>query len=257
MSTLEIHQIPTRVDNYVYLLRESSTGQAAVVDPSDAAPVFAALDALGWNLTHVLATHHHNDHIGGVPEIKERTGCTVVGPRADRDRIPGIDIERSATATPTACTRRRPPCSTCRAIPGGISPTGSRNRKALFCGDTLFALGCGRVFEGTHEQMWNSISKFKPLPDETMVYCAHEYTQSNARFAVTVEPDNADLAAYAREIDRKRAAGQRTVPSQLGLERRTNPFLRADIPDFASALGMEGRTPVEVFAEVRTRKDNF
>ena len=256
MSTLEIHQIPTRVDNYVYLVRESSSGQAAVVDPSDAPPVFEALDTLGWTLTHVLATHHHNDHIGGVPEIKERTGCTVVGPRADRDRIPGIDIEVGDGDT----YRLYEAEARVFDVPGhtrGHIAYWFPESKALFCGDTLFALGCGRVFEGTHEQMWNSISKFKPLPDETMVYCAHEYTQSNARFAVTVEPDNADLAAYAAEIDRKRAAGQRTVPSELGLERRTNPFLRADVPDFAAALGMEGNTPVEIFSEVRTRKDNF
>ena len=128
---------------------------------------------------------------------------------------------------------------------------------ALFCGDTLFALGCGRLFEGTAEQMWTSLSKFKDLPDDTMVYCAHEYTQANARFAVTVEPANADLAAYKAEIDRKRAAGERTVPSRLGLERRTNPFLRADAPDLVRAVGMEGRAPVEVFAEVRARKDVF
>ena len=256
MSTLEIHQIPTRVDNYVYLVRESSSGQAAVVDPSDAPPVFEALDMLGWNLTHVLATHHHNDHIGGVPEIKERTGCTVVGPRADRDRIPGIDIEVGDGDTYTLYEAEAKVFDVPGHTRGHIAYWFPESR-ALFCGDTLFALGCGRVFEGTHEQMWNSISKFKPLPDDTMVYCAHEYTQSNARFAVTVEPDNADLAAYAAEIDRKRAAGQRTVPSELGLERRTNPFLRADVPAFAAALGMEGNTPVEIFAEVRTRKDNF
>jgi hydroxyacylglutathione hydrolase len=256
MSTLEIHQIPTRSDNYVYLLRESSTGNAAVVDPSDAAPVLETLDMFGWNLTHILATHHHNDHVGGVPEIKEKTGCIVVGPKADRDRIPNIDVEVAdgdmfelygATAKVWD-------------VPGhtaGHIAYWFAESQALFCGDTLFALGCGRVFEGTHEQMYNSISKFKEVPDETWVYCAHEYTAANAKFALHVDPDNAALQAYARQIEARRAAGVSTVPSLMGVERRTNPFLRADNAAFASVLGMEGRTPVDVFAEVRGQKDNF
>lgn len=256
MSTLEIHQIPTRSDNYVYLLREGSTGKAAVVDPSDAAPVLDTLAMFGWNLTHVLATHHHDDHIGGVPEIKEATGCTVVGPRADRDRIPMIDVEvGDGDAFQLHGAEAR-----VWDVPGhtrGHIAYWFPESRALFCGDTLFALGCGRVFEGTHEQMHDSISKFAEVPDETWVYCAHEYTRSNAEFALHVDPDNAELRAYAREIGRRREAGVSTVPSLMGLERRTNPFLRAADPALARALGMEGRPPVEVFAEVRTRKDSF
>lgn len=256
MSTLEIHQIPTRTDNYVYILRESSTGKAAIVDPSDAGPVFEALDGLGWEPTHILATHHHDDHVGGVAEIKARFGCTVVGPRADRDRIPGIDVEVGDGDVYAVHAAEARVFDTPGHTRGHIAYWFPESR-ALFCGDTLFALGCGRLFEGTAEQMWTSLSKFKDLPDDTMVYCAHEYTQANARFAVTVEPANADLAAYKAEIDRKRAAGERTVPSRLGLERRTNPFLRADAPELVRAVGMEGRAPVEVFAEVRARKDVF
>ena len=256
MATVEVHQIPTRNDNYVYLLREADGTRAAVVDPSDAAPVQEALARLGWTLTHVLATHHHNDHIGGVPELKDQTGCIVVGPRADRDRIPGIDVEvgdgdrydfHGAVATVFD-------------TPGhtkGHIAYWFEESKALFCGDTLFALGCGRVFEGTHEQMWNSLSKFRAVPDDTLVYCAHEYTQANARFAVTVDPANEALQAYSKQIDEARAAGRPTVPSEMGLERRANPFLRADSPDLARAVGLEGKGPVAVFAEVRTRKDNF
>ena len=256
MSTLEIHQIPTREDNYVYLIRENSSGKAAVVDPSDAEPVLDALDQFGWDLTHVLATHHHNDHVGGVPEIKEKTGCTVVGPRADRDRIPGIDIEVGDGDTFMLYEAEAKVWDVPGHTRGHIAYWFGESN-ALFCGDTLFALGCGRLFEGTAEQMWTSLSKFKEVPDETWVYCAHEYTSSNAKFALAVDPGNATLQAYAREIDRRRERGVSTVPSLMGLERRTNPFLRADVPEFVSAVGMDGKSPVEVFAEVRQRKDNF
>ena len=256
MSTLEIHQIPTRSDNYVYLLRESSSGKAAVVDPSDAAPVLETLDMFGWTLSHILTTHHHNDHVGGVEEIKKATGCTVVGPRADRDRIPMIDVEVGDGDT----FRLHEAEAKVWDVPGhtrGHIAYWFAESRALFCGDTLFALGCGRVFEGTFDQMYASISKFKAVPDETWVYCAHEYTMSNAKFALHVDPKNEALQAYAKQIERRREAGVSTVPSLMAVERRTNPFLRADDPALARALGMEGRAPAEVFAEVRSRKDNF
>lgn len=256
MSTLEIHQIPTRKDNYVYLLRESSSGKAGVVDPSDAAPVLDALDRLGWELTHILTTHHHNDHVGGVPELKEKLGCTVVGPRADRERIPHIEVEVGDGDRYAFYEAEATVYDTPGHTRGHIAYWFPESR-ALFCGDTLFALGCGRVFEGTHEQMWNSLSKVRAVPDDTRIYCAHEYTQANARFALSVDPGNAELQAYARRVDEARAAGRPTVPSEMGLERRTNPFLRADAPDLVKAVGLDGAGPVEVFAEVRTRKDNF
>lgn len=256
MSTLDIHQIPTRSDNYVYLLRESSSGKAAVVDPSDAEPVLDALDRFGWELTHVLATHHHNDHIGGVPELKEKTGCTVVGARVDRDRIPGIDIEVGDGDTFMLYEAE----AKVWEVPGhtrGHIAYWFPESHALFCGDTMFALGCGRLFEGTAEQMWNSLSKFRAVPDETRVYCAHEYTLANARFALSVDPDNADLKGYVRDIEHRRERGVATVPALMGVERKANPFLRADQPSLAKAIGMEGKSPVEIFAEVRSRKDNF
>ncbi|MEE2661639.1 MAG: hydroxyacylglutathione hydrolase [Pseudomonadota bacterium] len=256
MSKLEIHQIPTRSDNYVYLLRESSSGNAAVVDPSDATPVLDTLEMFGWSLTHVLATHHHDDHVGGVPEIKAATGCTVVGPKADRDRIPMIDVEVADGDTYTLFEASAKVWDVPGHTAGHIAYWFS-DSSALFCGDTLFALGCGRVFEGTFEQMYHSISKFKEVPDETWVYCAHEYTMANAKFALHVDPDNTDLQAYARQIESRRNAGVSTVPSLMGLERKTNPFLRADQPEFAAVLGMESSSPVDVFAEVRSRKDNF
>ena len=256
MSSFEVHQIPTRVDNYVYLLREGTSGKAAAVDPSDAAPVLAELDRLGWELSHILTTHHHNDHVGGVPELVAATGCTVVGPRADRDRIPNIQVEVGDGDTYMFHAAEARVFDTPGHTRGHISYWFPES-KALFCGDTLFALGCGRLFEGTAEQMWNSLSKFKVVPDDTRVFCAHEYTQANARFAVTVEPDNADLRAYSDLVDKKRAVGDRTVPSLMGSERKANPFLRADAPELAAAIGMTGKGPVEIFAKVRTRKDNF
>ena len=256
MSTLEIHQIPTRSDNYVYLLRESSSGNAAVIDPSDAEPVLETLDMFGWNLTHILATHHHNDHVGGVPEIKEKTGCIVVGPKADRDRIPMIDVEVADGDTFKFCDAEAKIWDVPGHTAGHIAYWFAESQ-ALFSGDTLFALGCGRVFEGTHEQMYESISKFSEVPDETWIYCAHEYTSANVKFALHVDPDNAALQAYAKQIGQRRDAGVSTIPSLMGVERRTNPFLRAGDPALAKVLGMEGSSPVEVFAEIRTQKDNF
>jgi hydroxyacylglutathione hydrolase len=256
MSSLEIKQIPTRTDNYVYLIRDTASGKAGVIDPSDAAPVLEALERLGWELTLILATHHHNDHIGGNLEIKEKTGCTIVGPRADRERIPGIDVAvgDGDSFLFHGCEARvfDTPGHTRGHIAYWFPETG-----ALFCGDTLFALGCGRLFEGTAEQMWDSLSKFRELPDDTLVYCAHEYTQANAGFALTIEPDNAALKARALEIDALRDAGKPTVPSRLGEERATNPFLRAAADELRHAIGMDDADPVAVFAEVRKRKDNF
>lgn len=256
MSIIEVEQIPTRDDNYVYLFREESSGKAGVVDPSDAPPVLAALERLSWPLTHILITHHHGDHVGGVPELVAETGCTVVGPRADRDRVPNISVEVGDGDVFDFNGAQAQVFDTPGHTRGHISYWFAES-KALFCGDTLFSLGCGRLFEGTAEQMWTSLSKFKSIGDDTNVYCAHEYTQANARFAVTVDPENSDLAEYSRQIDAARAAGRPTVPSTMGLERRTNPFLRADQPGVAAAVGLSGKGPVDVFAEVRARKDSF
>ena len=256
MSTLEIHQIPTRRDNYVYLLREPESGRVRVVDPSDAKPVIEALERLGWTLTDIINTHHHNDHTGGNLELKEKYGCPVVGPRADRDRIAGIDMDVGDGDTYRLGEAEAKVFDTPGHTSGHIAYWFPES-KALFCGDTLFALGCGRLFEGTAEQMWRSLSKFRAVPDDTLVYCAHEYTQANAKFALTVETDNAALKARATEIDAMRAADRPTVPSTMGVERETNPFLRADLDSMRRAVGMEGAAPAEVFGEIRSRKDNF
>ena len=256
MATLEVRQIPTRKDNYVYLIRDRGQGKIGVVDPSDAAPVIAALEEAGWRLTHIINTHHHGDHTGGNLELKQKYGCIVVGPRADRDRIPGIDVEVGDGDTYMFGDAEARVFDTPGHTRGHITYW-FPDSKALFCGDTLFALGCGRLFEGTAQQMWTSLSKYRAVPDDTLVYCAHEYTQANARFALTVEADNARLVARAAEIDKLRAAGKRTVPSTMGEERATNPFLRADQAPVARAVGLPPSDPVAVFAEVRARKDKF
>lgn len=253
---LEIHQIPVLSDNYVYLAHDVATGKTAVVDPATHEEVLEALAEKGWTLTHILNTHHHADHTGGNMALKQATGCTIVGPRADRDRIPGIDVEvgdgESYALGESVAKVFDVPGHTRGHIAYWFGES-----DALFCGDTMFALGCGRLFEGTPQQMWTSLSKLRALPGSTQVYCAHEYTKSNAAFAVTVEPDNGALVARKSMIDDMRARGERTVPSTLAEEIATNPFLRPDSPDLQRTLGMVGAPLVEVFAETRRRKDNF
>jgi hydroxyacylglutathione hydrolase len=253
---LEIVRLPVLQDNYVWLVREPLSGCVAVVDPAVVDPVKQALDQRGWKLTHILNTHHHADHVGGNLALKEWSGCIVVGPKPDAARIPGIDVQVDDGDTYDFGQAR----AQVFFVPGhtrGHIAYWFKDHDALFCGDTLFALGCGRLFEGTPQQMWHSLSKLRALPDSTQVYCAHEYTQSNARFALTVDPTNAALKTRSAEIDRLRSHGEATVPSTLREERATNPFLRADNPAVAAAVGLSGADPVQVFAEVRSRKDSF
>lgn len=253
---LDIHRIPVLQDNYVWLAHDEATGMTAVVDPAVAAPVEAELARRGWRLTHILNTHHHGDHTGGNLALKAAHGCTIVGPAADQARIPGIDVMVADG------DRYRFGDSEAQVfdVPGhtrGHIAFWFAADGALFCGDTLFAMGCGRLFEGTPGQMWHSLGKLKGLPGDTRVFCAHEYTQSNARFALSVDGGNPALVARAAEVDRMRARGEATVPSTIALERATNPFLRADEPALAAAVGLKPGDPVAVFAEVRRRKDSF
>ena len=253
---LDIRRIPALTDNYLWLVREPRSGAVAVVDPAEAEPIDAALATLGWTLTHILNTHHHKDHVGGNLALKATWTATVVGPAADAERIPGIDIEVGDGET----YRFGEESAEVFDVPGhtrGHIAFWFPDSDALFCGDTLFALGCGRLFEGTPAQMWASLGKFDALPDETRVFCAHEYTQSNARFALTVDGGNAALVARARAVDEARAKGHATVPSTLGEERATNPFLRVDDIELAKNVGLDARDPVAVFAEIRQRKDHF
>lgn len=240
MAGLEVELLPALSDNYIYLLHEPRAGTMGVVDPAEAQPVLDALARRQRRLDLVLITHHHADHVGGLAALKAATGCRAVGPRADAHRIPGLDElvgegDRVAFGALTAEVLETPGHTS-----GHVSywlPEG----QALFCGDTLFALGCGRLFEGDAPTMWRSLGKLAGLPEATRVYCGHEYTLSNARFALTVAPDNAELRARAAEIEALRARGEPTIPSTIGLERRTNPFLRA--------------ADATAFAELRRRKD--
>lgn len=256
MAKLEIEQIPVLSDNYVYLAHEPRAGVTGVVDPAVAAPVLERLAARGWTLDWILSTHHHSDHTAGNLELKEATGCRVAGAQADAARIPGIDLELAEGDLFQLGEAEAQVLETPGHTSGHISYW-FPEAKALFCADTLFSLGCGRVFEGSHAHMWNSLTKLAALPDETMVYCAHEYTQANARFALTVDPDNPALQKRAAEVDRQRAAGQPTVPTTLGAERAANPFLRAGDAAIRKRLGMTDASDVEVFAEIRRRKDSF
>ncbi|MCT8972451.1 hydroxyacylglutathione hydrolase [Microbaculum marinisediminis] len=256
MLGLEIRLFPCLSDNYGVLIHDGAAGVTASIDAPEAAAVEEALEEAGWTLTHILVTHHHADHTQGIPALKARYGCKVVGPRAEADKVPGID-ESLGEGDTFQFGRYEArifdtPGHTLGHIAWWFPDAG-----IVFAGDTLFALGCGRVFEGTMEQMWGSLEKLARLPRETLLYCGHEYTQANARFAVTIEPDNVHLQARVGEIDEKRARGEPTIPSTIGAELASNPFLRADRDEVKMAVGMPNADPAAVFAEIRRRKDNF
>lgn len=256
MTELEVHMFPCLQDNYGFLVHDPQAGLTAVIDTPDVVAIEAALIERDWALTHILNTHHHFDHAGGNLEIKQKTHCTIVGPRADAERIPGIDIQLGDGDVFEFGRHRATIFDTPGHTRGHIVYHFADARLA-FVGDTLFAMGCGRLFEGTPEQMWSSLQKIMQWPDDTKLYCAHEYTQANARFALSVEPDNAALRARSEEVDRLRAQGQATVPTTLGLEKATNPFLRPTSPALQSTLGLPADNLVEVFARTRQLKDSF
>ena len=241
-TTLRSRALPILSDNYAWMLTDEASGAVAVVDPADAGACIAAIDAAGGRLDLILLTHHHDDHIAGTDEVRERYGAKVVGAAADRHRLPRLDQEVREGETVRLGDSTLEVIDTPGHTRGHISFFGPQGN-VLICADTLFSLGCGRLLEGTASEMFDSLQKLARLPGDTLVCCGHEYTQSNARFALTVEPDNAALRRRAAEVDRLRAEGKPTVPSRLADEMAENPFLRA--PDAAT------------LARIRQQKDNF
>ena len=256
MSSLDIRQVPVLSDNFVYLLHDTLTGKTACVDPAVGAPVVDTARKLGWDISDILVTHPHYDHTDGIPDIVEAFGSKVYGSRHDYGEIPKCDhgVMDGDTVEIGHSTAKvlDVPGHTAHHVAYHFAEAG-----AVFVGDTLFSLGCGRLFGGTPEQMWNSLKKLRALPEHTKVYCAHEYTNANADFALSVDPDNADLQARADEVIKLREKGLPTVPSTLESEIQCNPFLRCDIPAFKAGLGMADQNAERVFAEIRKRKDHY
>ena len=253
---LDLVTVPCLADNYAFLIHDDTTGRTALVDAPEVAPIREALDSRGWSLSDLLITHHHYDHVDGVEGLREIYGCRVIGARADEARLPPLDLAVAEGDVEGICGEDTHIFDVSGHTVGHIAFY-MPGPGYLFSADSLMALGCGRLFEGSPAQMWQSLLKLRDLPDETTLCSGHEYTAANAAFARTIEPDNTDLISRIQEVEAARAAGQPTVPSNLGLEKRTNPFLRADTSDLQSAIGMTGADPAEVFAEVRKRKDNF
>ena len=253
---LDIRTIPCLSDNYAFLAHDPDTGATALIDIPEAAPILAVLAKTGWTLTDILITHHHNDHVDGLPQVLAAHPARVIGAAADAHRLPPLDLAVADGDTIKLGSQ------------GGqvIDVSGHTihhvayhfaDSRALFTADSLMALGCGRVFEGTKPQMHMSLQKLAALPGDTLVYSGHEYTAANAKFALTIDPDNPALISRVREVSEKRANGSPTVPSLLSEELATNPFLRAHDPAIQAHLGMEGANATDVFSEIRTRKDNF
>lgn len=252
--SLEVHQFPCLSDNYGFLLHDPESGETVCIDTPDAETYLREAAAKRWRITQIWNTHWHPDHAGGNAAIKAATGCRITAPAVDAPRIAGVDrtVKNGDTAAIGGWTAD--------VIDVGGHTMGHiayhlPEARIAFVGDSLFALGCGRMFEGTPSQFWASLSRLKALPPETALYCAHEYTQANARFALHADPDNVELQLYAHEIDERRARGEATVPMQLGRELRTNPFLRADEEEMRDRWG--GENAIETFARLRSAKDSF
>jgi hydroxyacylglutathione hydrolase len=253
---VELRLFPCLRDNYGVLLHDGASGATAAIDAPDAAPIERALAETGWRLNDILVTHHHGDHTAGIVALKQRYACRVVAPATEIARIPEVDIPVGEGDS----VRVGSLTATVLDTPGhtnGHIAYWFKSDALAFVGDALFSVGCGRVIEGTPETMWRSLLKLRELPDDTNIYCGHEYTQSNVRFALTVDPDNAALHTRAEEVSRLSAAQQPTIPTTIGQEKAVNPFLRADVPELAAHVGLSGAAPAQVFAAIRARKDRF
>ncbi|MGV8917170.1 MAG: hydroxyacylglutathione hydrolase [Pseudomonas sp.] len=258
---IQIDALPAFSDNYIWLLQDAASKRCAVVDPGDAGPVLAWLEKNpGWQLTDIMVTHHHHDHVGGVEQLKQASGARVLGPAAEN--IPARDVALVDNDTVTVLGLD----FVIHAVPGHTLGHiafyhADAHAPLLFCGDTLFAAGCGRLFEGTPEQMHHSLSTLAALPDSTLVYCTHEYTLSNLRFAQAVEPGNMDIAERFAQVSRWRSEDRISLPSNLALERKTNPFIRVletSVKEKADErTGTDNQSPSAVFAALRAWKDKF
>lgn len=253
---LVIEQFMCRSDNFGVLIHDSGSGLTAAIDAPEVAPIKAKLAEKGWKLDWIIVTHHHEDHVEGILPLKQEYGCTVIGPAGEAATIPGIDRTVSEGDVLDFGGTRIEVLETPGHTLGHVSYV-LPGEKVAFVADTLFSLGCGRVIEGTPAMLWDSLEKLIALPDDTSIYCGHEYTEANAKFALTIEPGNADLVARAAEVAKLRAEGKATLPVTMALEKRTNPFLRPAEPAIRKLLGMEDATDAEVFAEIRGRKDRF
>jgi hydroxyacylglutathione hydrolase len=256
MASLDVAQFITRSDNFAVLLHDPKSGKTAAVDAPEADPIIAALKERGWTLSHILVTHKHLDHIEGIPALQAAYDCEVIGPEAssaetgmydrtvkDGDTFDWAGVEVRVIETPGHTLDH-------------ISLF-MPSQKLVFVGDTIFSLGCGRVIEGDHAMMWESLKKLRALPDDTELYCGHEYTLANGKFAVTVDPGNAALKKRVAEVEKLRAAEKPALPTTIALEKATNPFLRADDPALMKSVGLATAKPAAVFKEIRTRKDKF
>jgi hydroxyacylglutathione hydrolase len=241
-------------DNFGYLVHDSESGATASIDAPEAAPIIKALEQEGWKLTDILVTHHHGDHVGGVAELKDRYGCRVVAPHDKTTKIANVDQRVANGDIVKVGTLLARVLETPGHTLDHISYVFDTD-KALFAADTLFSIGCGRVFEGNHPMMWDSLRKLRALPDDFRLYCGHEYTASNVKFALTIDPDNPDLQTRAAEVARQRADNKPTIPVLMGEEKKANVFLRADDPQVAARLRMKGASAAEIFGELRERKN--
>jgi hydroxyacylglutathione hydrolase len=250
----EIRLFPCLTDNFGYLIHDPASKATASVDAPEAAPIIKALEREDWTLTDILVTHHHHDHVGGIAELKQKYNCRVVAPHDKTAKIPLVDARVSQGDIVKVGNLLARVLETPGHTLDHISYVFDDD-KTLFAADTLFSIGCGRVFEGNYPMMWDSLLKLRALPDDFRLYCGHEYTAANVKFALTIEPNNPDLKARAEEVTRLRAAGKPTIPTLLGDEKKANVFLRADEPLVAASVHLKGASPAEVFGELRERKN--
>jgi hydroxyacylglutathione hydrolase len=253
---LTVKQIPVLKDNYIYLIHDPVSGETAAIDPALAEPVQNTLKEMNWPLTYILNTHHHSDHVGANLTLKKQTHCQIIGSHYEKNRIPGIDRTVSEGDTVHLGHHKVSVIDTPGHTLGHIVFYFSE-QNLLFCGDTLFSMGCGRLSEGTAKQMFHSLNKLAALPSRTQLFCAHEYTQSNGQFALTLEPNNLQLRQRISEVEQLRQKNMATIPSTLLQEKETNPFLRSHCSELIQSLGMDKKNSVDIFTETRLRKDHF